>query len=168
MTIRSATADDAAAVVSLVNRAAREDATLGIDAFPLSAAQEAVFVTTADPSVHLFLVAEDQGSLAGHLYASRGVSDKSRHTGSLAIVVAPSHRRRGIGEALMMGCLRWARAAGVRKMTLSVLATNRGARRLFAKMGFVDEAVRRGQFSVEGRDVDEVMMALWIDGGETS
>lgn len=168
MTIRRAMPDDAASVVDLVNRAAAEDATLGIDTFPLSPAQEAVFVHTADPSVHLFLVAEDEGRMAGHLYASRGTSEKSRHTGSLAIVVAPTHRRKGIGQALLRACLAWAQEVGVRKMTLSVLATNPDAHRLFTQMGFQDEAIRRGQFAVGGTDVDEIMMALWFDGRAAS
>jgi len=165
--IRRAQPDDAGDVVHLVNTVASEDVTLGIDAFPLSPEQEAAFLRLHDPSVHLCLVAVDEtGGVVGHLYASRGVLASNRHVGSLAIAVAGQARRSGVGRSLIESCLAWARAVGVSKMTLSVLDTNRPAIALFEALGFHPEGSRRGQFRINGSDVDELLMAQWIDTGE--
>lgn len=167
MTIRKATPQDAPAVIGLVNAVARDDVTLGIDAFPLSPEQEAAFLRLADPSVHLSLVACDEaGNIVGHLYASRGILATTRHVGSLAIAVARSARRRGIGRSLLSGCLAWAAGIGVRKMTLSVLAQNAPAIALFESAGFMPEALRRGQFHIDGHEADELLMAQWVDARE--
>lgn len=167
MLIRPAQPDDAEAVIRLVNTVASEDVTLGIDAFPLSPEQEAAFLRLHDPSVHLCLVAVDEvGRIVGHLYASRGILDSNRHVGSLAIAVSGSARRCGVGRSLLGGCLTWARDVGVAKMTLSVLVTNRPAIALFKAAGFAPEGSRRGQFRIHDTEVDELLMAQWIDRGE--
>ena len=41
-----------------------------------------------------------------------------------------------------------------------MLATNPGARTLYADCGFVVEGVRRGEFFLEGQYVDDVLMAV--------
>jgi hypothetical protein len=45
------------------------------------------------------------------------------------------------------------------KVTLRVLGHNVGARRLYERCGFVPEGVLRGEFLLEGRYVDDVLMA---------
>jgi RimJ/RimL family protein N-acetyltransferase len=51
------------------------------------------------------------------------------------------------------------------RITLRVLSTNPAARRLYESCGFVVEGVLRGEFLLEGREVDDVLMA-WSVGGE--
>jgi GNAT superfamily N-acetyltransferase len=52
------------------------------------------------------------------------------------IVVAASHRRRGVGHALMDQAKAWARAQGADELSLSVFAFNRGAARMYEAEGF--------------------------------
>ena len=164
--VRSAQPADAQAVVDLVNRIARSDHTLGIDYFPLSASDEAAFLRSADPTVYLTLLAfaEEQPQPLGVLTASRGTNDNLRHVSALAIAVAAESRRQGIGRSLLEAFFGWAQKVGVEKCTLSVLSHNAPARALFVEAGFSAEAVRKGQYRVDGRLVDEVLMACWLMG----
>jgi len=161
--VRRALPEDASALVDLVNRIARTDETLGIDRFPLSAADEAEFLRRAEPTVYLTLLADDQGRPPlGVLTASRGTDEKLRHVSALAIAVAPEARRRGIASALLAAFFDWAGEVGVEKCTLSVLATNAPAIGLFQKAGFTGEARRMGQFRIGGALVDEILMSRWL------
>jgi ribosomal protein S18 acetylase RimI-like enzyme len=76
------------------------------------------------------------------------------------LVVVAGWRRRGVGRALVQAVIDLARAAGKRRLTLRVLATNPEAERLYASLGFVVEGVLRGEFELEGADVDDRLMAL--------
>ncbi len=51
---------------------------------------------------------------------------------------------------------------GARKVTLRVLGHNVAARRLYDRCGFVPEGVLRGEFLLEGRYVDNVLMACHL------
>lgn len=164
--VRRAMPEDATALIDLVNDVATRDDTLGIDRFPLAPQDEATFLGQADPRVYLTLVAQDgtTGRLLGVLTASRGTDTKLQHVSALAIAVAAGARRHGVGSAMLEGFIDWAREVGVTKCTLSVLAHNEAAIRLFSKAGFSTEATRKGQYRVGGRLVDEVLMANWLDG----
>ncbi|RJO73698.1 GNAT family N-acetyltransferase [Nocardia panacis] len=78
------------------------------------------------------------------------------------LAVAPHHQRRGIGHLLLDA----ARAAAVerlaRRITLRVLGTNVRAQKLYLAHGFRIEGTLVGQFLIEDRYVDDVLMALEI------
>ena len=80
------------------------------------------------------------------------------------LTVAPEHRRRGVGRALMQAAIRAAREAGARKLTLRVLGHNPDARSLYSACGFEVEGVLREFFYLDGRYVDDVLMALPLTG----
>ena len=75
------------------------------------------------------------------------------------LAVDPAHQGHGIGRALVEAAAREAAARGARRLTLRVLAPNTAARALYARCGFVEEGVLRGEFHLDGRDVDDVLMA---------
>jgi GNAT superfamily N-acetyltransferase len=54
------------------------------------------------------------------------------------LAVLPTHRGQGIGHALLAAVEERARAENCCKLTLEVLDHNRGARRLYASVGFDD------------------------------
>ena len=76
------------------------------------------------------LVAEDGGPPAG-LAAMVG-----REAPELGMLVRAERRRQGIGEALLLACLEWARARGAREVVLHVFPHNEGAIALYRKHGF--------------------------------
>ena len=76
------------------------------------------------------------------------------------IAVGHEHRGHGVGRRLVDAAVDQARARGARRLTLHVLAPNAAARRLYESVGFVVEGVQRDEFFVDGRYVDDVLMAL--------
>ena len=110
------------------------------------------------PNAAVF-VAEDDGRIVGRLSVARDQHPASRHVADLGLMVAASHRRRGIGTKLLEAAVEWARASGVRKLELHVFPWNEPAIRLYENFGFVREGYRRAHYR-RGEDyVDAVLMA---------
>jgi ribosomal protein S18 acetylase RimI-like enzyme len=107
------------------------------------------------------LVAELDGTVAGYVRLAHPTPfPSSRHVLQIrGLGVDPALQRRGVGRALVEGALAHARERGIRRVTLRVLATNDRARALYASCGFEVEGVLRGEFRLDGRDVDDVLMA---------
>jgi ribosomal protein S18 acetylase RimI-like enzyme len=162
MEIRAARGDDAAAITSLIDLVAQQDATLGLDRYPggPSVLRQQIEGTPADVSA--FLIAISGGEVVGYLFIGRYTTPSLAHVGVLSIVVHPDHRRTGVGRELMGRGIAWTRSIGLRKLTLSVLATNAAGRGLFTASGFLNEGLRKGQLLVGGEYVDEQLMARWL------
>ena len=113
-------------------------------------------------------VAEDDGRLVGRLSLARDNHPSSHHVADLGLMIAASHRRRGIGRALLEQATAWARDAGVRKLELHVFPWNEAAIALYESFGFEREGVRREHYRRDGEYVDAILMAYRIpplDGG---
>jgi RimJ/RimL family protein N-acetyltransferase len=113
------------------------------------------------PNAAVF-VAEDRGLIVGRLSVARDQHPASRHVADLGLMVAASHRRRGIGTALLEAAVDWARAADVRKLELHVFPWNEAAIALYERFGFVKEGYRHAHYRRGGGYVDAVLMALPI------
>ncbi len=74
------------------------------------------------------------------------------------IAVAPSWRRRGLGEWLLVHLLAHAAAHGARTATLEVRVSNRGAQKLYEKYRFQVVGERKRYYS-DGEDA--ILMTLW-------
>jgi len=107
-------------------------------------------------------VAEDGGEVVGRLSVQRDQHPASRHVADLGLMVAASHRRQGIGRALLERAVAWARGAGVRKLELHVFPWNEAALALYESVGFVREGYRKGHYQRSGEDVDVVLMAYRV------
>lgn len=65
----------------------------------------------------------------------------SRHTHIFLLYVAPEHRRKGIGTALMHHAEDWARARGDRQISLQVFRSNPRAVNLYQQLGYQTESL---------------------------
>ena len=89
------------------------------------------------------LVALDSGSPAGAIWAralpasSPGYGYVADDVPEISMAVARGHRGRGVGSALLAGCIEQARGLGWRALSLSVEDGNTGARALYERHGFV-------------------------------
>ena len=110
------------------------------------------------PNAAVF-VAEDEGRIVGRLSIARDQHPASRHVADLGLMVAASHRRRGIGTALLEAAVSWAEKAEVRKLELHVFPYNHGAIKLYERFGFVQEGYRRNHYRRGDQYVDAVLMA---------
>lgn len=108
-------------------------------------------------------VAETTDGIVGRLSIARDPHPASRHVADLGLMVAASHRRRGIGRALLEQAVQWARQSGVRKIELHVFPHNEPAIRLYERFGFVQEGFRRAHYRREDGFVDAILMAFWVE-----
>lgn len=74
------------------------------------------------------------------------------------LAVAAWARGRGVGRALIRAACVAARGEGANRLTLRVLGHNAPARALYEAEGFTVEGVLPGEFFLNGRYVDDVMM----------
>ena len=107
------------------------------------------------------LVAELGGTVAGYIAIRPPTElEASRHVQHVnGLAVDPALQGRGVGRALLEAAAAEAGRRGARRLTLRVLAPNVAARRLYESCGFVVEGVLSGEFNLDGRDVDDVLMA---------
>jgi ribosomal protein S18 acetylase RimI-like enzyme len=111
------------------------------------------------------LVAVVDGEVAGYIKLGQATElDASRHVLMIrGLAVDPGYQRRGVGRALIDAAVEEAAARGVRRLTLRVLAPNVGARTLYESCGFEVEGIQREEFLLDGRYVDDVLMALRVN-----
>jgi ribosomal protein S18 acetylase RimI-like enzyme len=87
------------------------------------------------------VVAELEGEPVGAAWYRRftaeapGYGFMDEKTPELSIAVAPLHRRKGIGEALLRACMVQAREEGFQSLSLSVTVHNR-SRMMYQRAGF--------------------------------
>lgn len=108
-------------------------------------------------------VAEEGERIVGRLSLSRDIHPASRHVADLGLMVAASHRRRGVGRSLLDQAVAWAESAVVRKLELHVFPWNEPAIALYESYGFEREGLRRGHYLRDGVPVDAILMALLLD-----
>jgi ribosomal protein S18 acetylase RimI-like enzyme len=78
----------------------------------------------------------------------------------LSLAVRPGFAGRGLGEALSRRCIASLAAHGVRQVRLTVAPENGVARRLYARLGFVEAALEADFF---GAGVDRLLLRLPLD-----
>jgi ribosomal protein S18 acetylase RimI-like enzyme len=107
------------------------------------------------------LVADAGEAIVGYIHIGRRFRVPShRHVLTVhGLAVDPARRGEGIGRALVDAAAREAAARGARRLTLRVLGPNAPARALYERAGFVVEGVLREEFHLDGRYVDDVLMA---------
>jgi RimJ/RimL family protein N-acetyltransferase len=105
-------------------------------------------------------VAETPEGIVGRLSIARDSHPASRHVADLGLMVAATHRRRGVGTALLDAAVGWARQTGVRKLELHVVPHNEAAISLYEKYGFRREGYRKEHYRREDGYVDAILMAL--------
>ena len=69
------------------------------------------------------------------------LADGERTAHVFLLYVAPEHRKRGIGSALMAHAQRWATGRGDRKMSLQVFTNNQPALNLYQKLGYQPQSL---------------------------
>src|SRR2546421_2461293 len=83
----------------------------------------------------------------------------------LNLGVAPTHRRQGIGRALVERVLQELAGLGVRTVYLEVRASNTSARRLYESLGFGEVARRARYYRRPVEDAVVLRAAIAAEGG---
>jgi RimJ/RimL family protein N-acetyltransferase len=83
--------------------------------------------------------------------------------GEIGMAVAREWRGRGVGSALLVAAIEWAREHGLHKLSLDVFAHNAAAIALYRKFGFVEEGRRVKHYRrASGQLWDSLVMGLLL------
>jgi [ribosomal protein S18]-alanine N-acetyltransferase len=93
-------------------------------------------------SFALFLIAEEQGEIAGYVVALEAADEGE----ILNLAVGEGGRRRGLGRALVEAIVSALSERGVREVYLEVRESNAAARALYAAFGFKDVGRRKAYY----------------------
>lgn len=112
-----------------------------------------------------FWIAEDKDQLIG-MVACKGTSWKrSAHMGTvIGLGVLPSHKKKGVGQALMEKLIVWAKKkASIHRLQLDVYTDNKEAVSLYQKLGFKKEGVKKKYAQKkDGIYQDSLAMVLFL------
>jgi len=162
--IRQAQPGDAAALVALAEAVGSEPEgwLISVDGWR-SVADERRYLKAIRRYPHAAVyVAEDEGVIVGRLSLARDQHPASAHVADLGLMVAMTHRRQGIGRALLETAVMWAREADIEKLELHVFPWNEAAIQLYERFGFEREGYRKQHYRRERDSVDAILMALAV------
>jgi RimJ/RimL family protein N-acetyltransferase len=160
VSVRRVREEDLDAVVGLIAAVAAEGRWIGTEA-PLDREhRRRALADTLGRERTLQLVADAGGQLVGQLkmeIAGYGVAD-------LGMLVAEGWRGRGVGGALLVAGIDWARPSGAHKISLQVWPHNQAAIALYEKFGFQREGLLRRHYRRRnGERWDAIVMGLLLD-----
>lgn len=167
--VREITEEDAEAYLGLLRQLDSETAFMLMEPGERTASveeQRQWIRSTEELGNHTILVAEVDGELVGFLGARGGPCRRNRHCASLAMGVLKAHCGQGLGRSLLGEVERWARAQGLRRLELTVMVHNERAIQLYRGAGFAHEGTKREALVVDGRAVDEHVMAKLLPSAE--
>lgn len=114
------------------------------------------------PHAAVFVAEAEDGEIVGRLSIARDQHPASRHVADLGLMVAQSHRRQGVGRAMLAAAVDWARENDVRKLELHVFPFNDAAIGLYERFGFEREGYRKGHYRRGEEFVDAILMAYEV------
>lgn len=161
--LRQPDADDAAELIRFVHAVAEESPYMLTvpGEFAMTEQQERQWLTEqAEQPGRLAMVAEVDGAVVGMLSVMNGSRRRDAHSATFGVSIRGAWRSRGIGTAMILAMLDWARANPlIDRIGLSVFAANDRAIVLYRRLGFIEEGRRPMAYQLEdGRYCDEVMM----------
>lgn len=111
------------------------------------------------------VLAEREGKLLGYGSLHQGQTRWTRHLGEIRLLLAPDQRRRGLGRLLGHELFCLAHDLGLRRIMARLSSDQKGARRLFEKLGFHVEALLADWvIDRQGRTEDLVLMSYDVAG----
>ncbi len=136
MGIRDAVEADLPAIVEIYNAAIPGRMATG-DLEPVSVEGRRAWFQEHAPASRPIWVMEAEGRIAGWLsFQSFYGRAAYRATAELSVYVAPTHRGRGIGRALLAEAVRRGTALGIKTLLGFIFAHNEPSLRLFEGLGF--------------------------------
>ena len=166
--IREAEIEDAAALVSFLNRVSVETDFTSLDRDGIlmtDTDMESFLDKQAHSENQITLLALLNDEIAGLVNITADQRKRVRHIGDLFIVIGKKYWNNGLGNLLLEEIVEWAQASGIlRRLQLTVQTRNLAAVHLYQKYGFVIEGRQeRGAYIEEGGFIDVYQMGRLID-----
>lgn len=109
----------------------------------------------------IYFVAIVDGEVIGWANLERRDEVKLREVAYLTVGLLDEYRGLSIGSTLLDRAVSWAGQHGFRKVASNIPATNESAIAFLEDNGWEVEAVRPDHYTIDGRPVDEVLVATW-------
>ena len=113
---------------------------------------EGVFRDEISAENRVYLIAESEDTIIG--FGGMMLVGDDAHVTNL--LVAPEHRRTGVGKQIMIDLIRAAIAGGARHLTLEVRSSDLAARRFYTRFGFAPVGVRSDYYG------DDDALIMWV------
>jgi RimJ/RimL family protein N-acetyltransferase len=165
MKIRSITLDDAEKYLVLLKRLDEETSFMLFEPGERKTTidtQRQQIQKLLEDSRSIILVCEEHERLVGFIAGLGGNVARNRHSMYIVIGILQEYAGNGIGTMLFERLEHWARERGFHRLELTVMTHNERAIRLYKKMGFEVEGVKKHSLFVNGEYVDEYYMAKLI------
>jgi RimJ/RimL family protein N-acetyltransferase len=85
-----------------------------------------------------------------------------KHVGVLGMGVVVGYRNKGIGTELITKTINHAQSRGIEKIELEVFMSNKIAQKLYKKIGFIQEGVKRKGKKFNGEYEDVIVMGFLL------
>ncbi len=109
------------------------------------------------------IVAFYKDKIVGHAQIFKFPHPRRKGTGDLIIYLHQDFHNVGLGTAMLSELIALAKAEGLHKIGLSVVADNKRAIHLYQKFGFKNEGLKKdAYFGEDGKYHDELVMGLII------
>jgi RimJ/RimL family protein N-acetyltransferase len=87
---------------------------------------------------------------------------KKSHVASVGIDIDKPYWGMGVGTKALKYIIKKARSKGIKRLEIEYIDGNRRAERLYLKMGFVKEGLRKRAYRVCGKYHDSITMYMWL------
>lgn len=109
------------------------------------------------------IVADAGFELAGYVAVTGGRYRRESRTADIVAGVRQAYAGQGIGTQLFSALERWKREHRLHRRELTVQPRNTPALRLYSRLGFKIKGTRRQALLVDGRYIDEHIMAKQLE-----
>lgn len=115
-------------------------------------------------TVHLYLIAEINGKIAGSLSFRGNSRSRTSHCGEMGIGIRKEYRGKGIGSFMTKCLLDWAtQHSTIDRVQASVFSTNDASFNLLKRMGFTQDGIQNHGIKLDdGHYVDNILMSRWV------
>ena len=160
--IRQAREEDLTGLVGAIRRAIGGGEYVKAETVADVVDNEGVLIRHNELESRIFFVATVDSEVVGWVHLKHTDLEKLSHTAELTVGVLDEYRGHGIGSHLLERGLEWAAKEGFEKIYNSIPATNDSAIEFLNERGWETEAVREDHYKLNGKYIDEVMMAKEI------
>jgi RimJ/RimL family protein N-acetyltransferase len=162
MIIREVNSDDAERLVKLIKQVESESRYMLLEAGErnIETEQQVKRIEAMKKAGNsTIFIAEENAELIGYLIVMGGNAIRNKHSVYLVIGILSQYRGLGVGTKLFEELEKWAMVHQIHRLELSVVTRNEAGLRLYKKMGFKIEGIKRHSLLIDGEFVDEYYMS---------
>lgn len=158
-TIRKARQEDISGVVGVMRQVAEEGTYIEAESVAQQIDFEETLIRHNEITSRVVFVATIDSEVIGWCHVESSDVTKLSHTAELTVGLLEEYRGHDIGSHLLQRGLEWAASNGYEKVYQSLPATNQPGIDFLEEHDWYQEARRENHYRIDGKPVDEVMMA---------